>query len=243
MFDALEPAMVASRAVGGPTLEGLLLSRHRVIDDLLRHAIEEQGVRQVIEPACGMSPRGWRFCKRYGDALTYIEGDLPKMADRKRRALGRIGSLTERHRVVDLDVLCDDGPESIAELTADLDRDRGLSLVTEGLLTYFDERQVTGVWRRFARVATPFAAGSYLADIRLGGREGDAIERSFGVALSVFVRGRVHTHFSGPGEALAALRAVGFPDARLRRCDQHPAAGDDRRDPGARRVQIIEASW
>lgn len=243
MFDALEPAMRASRALGGPTLEGLLLARHRVLDDLLTHAIEERGVRQVIEPACGMSPRGWSFGRRYGDSLTYIEGDLPGMADRKRRALARMGSLSERHRVVELDVLRDEGPNSIGNVITGLDRDRALALVTEGLLTYLSERQVTEVWRRFAGVATRFSAGSYLADIRIGGEGGDAIEGTFGIALSAFVRRRVHTHFSGRGDALSALRAAGFPDARLHRCDQHPAAGGARRDSGARRVQIVEAGW
>ena len=153
------------------------------------------------------------------------------MADRKRRALGRMDSLSERHRVVELDVLRDHGPASIEELVASLDRDGGLALVTEGLLTYLDERQVTEVWRRFARVATPFAAGCYLADMRLGGENGNLTERAFGVGLSVFVRGRVHTHFSGRSEARTALQGAGFPHVRLHRCDQHPAAGDARQRP------------
>src|SRR4051794_16256518 len=34
LFGALAPAMTASRALGGPTLEGLLLARHRIIDQL-----------------------------------------------------------------------------------------------------------------------------------------------------------------------------------------------------------------
>ena len=242
MFNALEPAMVASRAVGGPTLEGLLLARHRIIDDLLTRAIEERDVRQVIEPACGMSPRGWRFCERYGEALTYIEGDLPAMADRKRRALTRMDARSNNHRVVVLDVLRDDGPASIARLVTELDADEGLAIVTEGLLTYLEERQVIDVWRRFARATAPFAGGTYLADIRLGGRNGDLTERSFGVALSVFVRGRVHRHFADRSDALAALREAGYRDARMYRCDQHPAAREHRHDPGARRVEIVEAT-
>src|SRR6187455_3287990 len=71
LFDALAPAMAASRALGGPTLEGLLLARHRIIDDLLSSAIEDGRVKQVIEVACGMSPRGWRFAQRFGDRVTY----------------------------------------------------------------------------------------------------------------------------------------------------------------------------
>jgi O-methyltransferase involved in polyketide biosynthesis len=242
MFVALEPAMATSRALGGPTLEGLLLARHRVIDALLTRAIEERNVRQVIEPACGMSPRGWRFCQRY-EALTYIEGDLTGIANRKRRALARMSSLSDRHRVAELDVLRDDGHESIRGLIAGLDPDQGLAIVTEGLLTYFDEPQVVEMWRRFARTSAPFLAGCYIADVRLSGPERDPVERAFGVALSAFVRGRVHTHFADSGQALAALHEAGFRDAQLHRCDQHPAAGDDHRDPGARRIHIVEASW
>jgi O-methyltransferase involved in polyketide biosynthesis len=242
MFSALEPAMAASRALGGPTLEGLLLARHRVIDELLTQAIEERNVRQVIEPACGMSPRGWRFCARYGEALTYIEGDLPEMTDRKRRALTRMDALGDRHRVIELDVLLDDGPASIARLAAELDPDQGLAIVTEGLLTYLDEQQVIEIWRGFARAMAPFGAGTYLADLRLGGRSGDLVERSFGLALSVVVRGRVHTHFADRSEALAALYQAGFGDARVHRCDQHRAARRNRDDPGARRIHIVEAA-
>ena len=68
----------------------------------LEQAIEQHGVSQVIEVAAGLSARGWRFVERYGDQLTYVETDLPEMAARKRRALERIGTLSERHRVIDL---------------------------------------------------------------------------------------------------------------------------------------------
>ena len=61
LFEALQPAMLASRATGGPTLESYLLARHRAIDALLERAIEAGEVSQVIEVAGGLSPRGWRF--------------------------------------------------------------------------------------------------------------------------------------------------------------------------------------
>src|SRR5436305_4444138 len=56
LFDTLAPVMVASRALGGPTLEGGLLARHLVIDDLLADAIDSGRVAEVIEVAAGMSP-------------------------------------------------------------------------------------------------------------------------------------------------------------------------------------------
>ena len=59
-----------------------------------------------------MSPRGWRFARDHGDAITYVEADLPAMADSQAPALERAGSLSEHHRVVEIDALADEaGPE------------------------------------------------------------------------------------------------------------------------------------
>jgi O-methyltransferase involved in polyketide biosynthesis len=111
LFESLRPAITVSRALGGASLEAYLLTRHRSIDVLLERAIEDGALTQVIEVACGLSPRGWRFTERYG-GLAYVEADLPEMAARKREALERMGSLSERHRVRVLDALSEEGPSS-----------------------------------------------------------------------------------------------------------------------------------
>lgn len=237
---ALALPLAASRALGGPTLEGLLLARHRIIDALLEDLIEG-GVTQVVEVACGMSPRGWRFSERYGDRLTYVEADLPAMARRKREALERIGSLGAHHRVADLDVLRDGGPGSLESLVETLNPEIGLVIVTEGLLTYLDDDTVDAVWARLARALGGFETGVYLSDLRFAKRDRGIPERAFDVILSAFVRGKVHAYRGDEAGAEAALQDAGFRAARLHRGDQHPAAGDARRDPGAGVVCIIEA--
>jgi O-methyltransferase involved in polyketide biosynthesis len=242
LFDALVPAMTVSRALGGPTLEGLLLARHRIIDDLLASAIDDGRVAQVIEVAAGMSPRGWRFAERYGDRVTYVEADLPEMAERKRRALERMGSLSEHHRVAEVDALRDDGPQSLAAVASTLDRGSGLAIVTEGLLNYFEESDVLGMWERFARVLGSFSTGLYLADLFLGGSSAAVPDRAFKAVLGSFVRRRVHDHFDGASSAAEALRAAGFRQANLHRAAKHPAAGDIARDPAAARIHIVEAA-
>ncbi len=242
LFDALRPPMALSRAVGGPTLEGLLLARHRIIDAELDRLIEAGTVTQVVEGACGMSPRGWRFSRRYGERLTYIEGDLPEMAERKRSALARMGSLTDCHRVVELDLLRDGGARSLDELVDTLDHNQGLAIVTEGLLTYFDDETVATMWRRFAGALGRFRGGCYLADLRLASSDRGLSERAFNAVLSGFVRGRVYAHFGDEAEAAAALEAAGFERARVYRGDAHPAATVDRLDPGAGVIRVIEGT-
>jgi O-methyltransferase involved in polyketide biosynthesis len=230
----------ASRTLGGPTLNGPLLARHRIIDATLDDLIGG-GISQVLEVACGMSPRGWRFSERYGDRLTYIEADLPGMAQRKREALARMHSLSDRHRVVDLDVLRDGGPNSLEDLVETLDPANGLAIVTEGLLVYLDDETVDALWARIARALGRFGQGAYLADLRFAG-DGRALpDRAFGLLLGAFVRGKIHAYRGDEASAESDLRSAGFDQADLHRGAQHPAAGDARNDPGASLISIIEA--
>lgn len=238
---ALALPNMASRMLGGPTLEGLLLARHRIVDSALDDLIQD-GVSQVVEVACGMSPRGWRFSERYGERLTYVEADLPAMALRKREALARMGSLGDRHRVADLDVLREGGSGSLEAVVGELDPARELAIVTEGLLTYLDDDTVEALWERFARVLGRFSKGVYLSDLRFARRDRGIAERAFDVVLGAFVRGRVHAYRGDEATAGAALRAAGFEQVRLHRGDQHPAAAEVHGDPGAGVVCIIEAT-
>jgi O-methyltransferase involved in polyketide biosynthesis len=216
-YDALALPNAASRLLGGPSLEGMLLARHRIIDALLEEQIEG-GVSQVIEIACGMSPRGWRFCERYGSELTYVEADLPGMARRKCEALAQMDSLSEAHRVVELDALRDGGPGSLEDLVASMDPAAGLAIITEGLLVYLDDETMEALWARLARALEPFSTGAYLADFRFA-RPGRGIpERAFEHLLGAFVRSNIHPFEGDEADAEAALRAAGFDQVRLHPC-------------------------
>jgi O-methyltransferase involved in polyketide biosynthesis len=235
LFASLQPAMLASRALGGPSLEPYLLARHQAIDARVEQAIESGTATQVLEVAAGLSPRGWRFAERYGDAITYVEADLPAMAARKRRALEKIGSLGPHHQVREVDALKPGGRGSLAELTASLDPEAGLIIVTEGLLGYLSTPDMTALWERFAAALKTFRAGRYVSDLHLG----DAVTpvvRGFRVLLGAFVRGRVYLHFQTAEQAERALLAAGFRAAQVFR------AGSASGQEGARLAHILEAS-
>ncbi len=238
LYELVRPAMLASRALGGAQLEPYLLARHRAIDALLEQAIEKHGVSQVIEVACGLSPRGWRFAGRYGARITYIEADLPGVAELKREALGRMGSLGAHHRVEVLDALREGGPQSLAELAGGLPRREGLAIITDGLLGYLPGDEVEGLWRRFAATLARFQAGFYLSDLHVGDVQTLQV-RAFRVVLSAFVRGQVYLHWGTAAQAREALLAAGFPAAELHRA---VALVPEARGPGAGMAHIIEAS-
>src|SRR5205807_1792848 len=134
-----------------------------------------------------LSPRGWRFTERYGDRITYVEADLPDMAEHKRQALERMGSLSDRHRVEDLDALRDEGPGSLQAVAANLDRSEGLAIITEGLLSYLEHEAVLAMWRRFAQELERFPSGFYFSDVAQARGLVAPLVRVFMLGLSVLV--------------------------------------------------------
>ncbi len=242
LFEATRPLQIASAAMGGPTLEGFLLARHGVIDFLLSEAIDSGRVTQVVEIAAGMSARGWRFADRHGERITYVEADLPGMAERKRRALAGAGLLSEHHRVVELDALADSGPLSVAELAGTLDLTGGVAVITEGLLNYLDRDSVEGLWRNVAGELVAPTGGLYLSDLHVGDDQARGLlSRAFALSLAAFVRGRIHLHFRDEGEAVESLKAAGFGAGRLHRPSEFSDQVDGCERPGAELVRVVEA--
>lgn len=241
-YRALQPVNAASAAVGGPTLEGLLLARHRVIDDLLTNAIESGRVSQVIEIAAGLSARGWRFVQRYGNRITYIETDLPGMAARKRTLLAKMGALPKRHRIAELNALADAGPTSLQALVATLDKSKGVAVISEGLLNYFDRASVVNMWARVAGGLQGFSDGLYLSDIHLAAENAGLITLGARHVLSALVRGRVHLHFTDAAQAQVALNTAGFSTVELHRPNDLLKDVSNSMAASAKRVRVIAAT-
>ncbi len=240
MYQALRGPNVVAHRVKLPTLEGMLLARHRLIDLRLTQAIEAGEITQIVEVAAGLSPRGWRFRNRYGDRITYVEADLPGMIAHKRRILAALGGETPTHRTVEIDALADTGPTSIDGVCSTLDPARGTAIITEGLINYFDTPTLLGMWGRFAAALRRFPNSLYLSDLIL--REGNAgpFVAGFSWLLSAFVRGKVHMHFDSVEQAEDQMGATGLVGILL---DPRDFAFElpDLEEAGAARVRIIEA--
>jgi O-methyltransferase involved in polyketide biosynthesis len=237
MYEALRAPNAVARTFGLPTLPGMLLARHRVIDLRLARAIDRGEIAHVIEIAAGLSPRGWRFHRRYGDRLTYIEADLPGMIARKRAILAQVGGESDHHRTVELDALAEHELDRVA---ASLDPTRGTAIITEGLLNYFDRDTVTGLWARIARALARFPRGVYWSDLVTRER-GRSLTSPFAAALGLFVRGRVHMHFSDSSDITLALATAGLDGVAL---DPRAFTTElpELERAGAGIVRVIEAS-
>lgn len=215
LYNLLRPMNRGAHLIGWPSLDDLLLARHRAIDQLLSRAIEEGRVGQVLEVAAGLSPRGRGFSARFADrGLIYVEGELPHMAQKKAELLKRLPKKIGDHHVVSLNALSADDPISICEKY--FDRSRGLAVVTEGLLPYLRTEKVHEMWYRFSDLLSGFSDGVYLSDLHVENEmRGLRGSKTFTVVLGVFTRGRIYTHFNSATDAESALQQAGFSRASV----------------------------
>lgn len=199
LYFAGRPMEWAGKALFGTNNEIMLLQRHHMIDHLLEKAITEEGVSQVVEIACGLSPRGTLMSQRFADRdLHYIEADLPGMAARKRQLLASAGELNAQHRVIDINILEQDTPEALERVFAqELDPTRKTLVITEGLVNYFDYSTIHGFWTRLAAALKPFPSGIYLTDLYPNFRWHRSVRaaNAFKSALAVATRSQVTLHF------------------------------------------------
>ena len=229
------------KVVSGISIDALMLARHKGIDAVLARHLDSGQITQVIELAAGLSARGWRFTQRYGDRITYIETDLPHMAQLKRGMLEKAGLASPRHRVVPINVLLDHGPNSLHEVAKALDRKAGVAVITEGLMSYLDPRTASGVWRRIAKTLRGFPCGAYLSDSYVRSDRYGLGGALFRGVIQRFVRGRMHVHFETPEQALVLLKKAGFGAVTLhqpRNIAETRELGEVR---GGDRVRILEA--
>lgn len=240
LYNLLQPLMKFSSITKGPVLEDFLMARHQLIDLRLEEAIDSGAVTQIIEIAAGLSPRGLRFAKKYGNKITYIEADLPSMAKQKKQLIGdSLNSI--HHQVVTINALADEGPDSLAELSKKLSTEKGLAIITEGLVNYFDENNVRGMWKRFSHTLSKFSHGLYLSDIHLGKQNKGRVATIFSKILSIFVRGGIYMHFQNRDIAEKALIDSGFKTAKLHKPGDWAGKIKACAKPGANLVRVIEA--
>lgn len=212
----LWPISWGARAGFDLDIETLLLQRHLQIDAQLTQAIEQGGVCQIVEIACGLSPRGRRFRQRYPQ-VRYVEADLPAMAARKRSLLREAGWLSEEHQVRSVDILAPRGGHCLASLFAELDRRQPVLVITEGLVNYFELPVIEGFWTRLAEELQAFTGGTYLTDLYPDLREHPRYRQlRWGVDLvGRLTRGSYPLHYRDHEEIVAGFQRCGFAQVQV----------------------------
>lgn len=190
------PIEATVTALAGASIRTTLLQRHQLIDAVVKRAIREQGITQIVEIACGLSPRGVRLCAEFPD-VQYIEADLPEMAAHKRQLLEQHGMLSRRHRVVSINILEETGSQALDTVFAALDQTQKTLVITEGLVNYFALDVITPFWQRLATALKHFPAGAYVTDLypNLTWHPFVRLSNAFKQGLAIATRSSVTLHF------------------------------------------------
>src|SRR5258708_37579218 len=114
------------------------------------------------------------------------------MIGRKRQILAQLGGETAHHRTAEIDALVDDGPTSIGALCASLDPSRGIAIVTEGLINYFDRATTEAMWRRVATALARLPRGLFVSDLILRDNNSRPLSTTFPRLRAVSIHGRAH---------------------------------------------------
>ncbi len=164
-YQLLRPIEVLAKRVIGSDIKTTLLQRHQLIDRELVSLIQQHPDLQILELACGLSPRGWRINKKY-PYIHYIEADLAGMAQQKHALLNKIDSLNNRHQVSICNILTEHSPDSVESLLKrEFDPNKPVLVITEGLVNYFTLAHIGTFWIRLAKTLSQFSAGYYLTDV------------------------------------------------------------------------------
>ena len=243
LYSLMSPFEAVSKTIAGGNLRTFLLQRHLIIDQRIEEAIAHQGVTQVLEIACGLSPRGIRLRQRFPH-VHMVESDLPDMAARKAAKLAEHGHLGPQHQVTPIDILADEGEQTLeAVIERVFDASGPVVVVTEGLSNYFTLDVISGFWQRLAKALAKRPGSVYLTDSYL--LPSQPVLRS-GInglrrVLGGMTQSQVSIHFDDDAEAQRHLTNLGFADVTVHNprhyYDQLPIP-QSRHEP---LVRIIEA--
>lgn len=224
-FTLLRPFEYLARQLVGSNIQTTLLQRHALIDRELDTLIQAHPNLQILEIACGLSPRGYRYSQRYPH-ITYVEADLPGMVARKQPLLSQLNSLNTRHRLRSCNILESHSADSLEAVVAqEFSTDKPLVIITEGLVNYFDLALISRVWQRMAQLLKAFPLGLYLTDIypEVNGHRFAGLIRSANQSLRVVSRSRFMLHFANDHAMQQHFLAQGFRQATVFNPDQETA--------------------
>ncbi len=225
-FYNLKPYMwAADKIFNVPGLETSLLQRHIILDYLLGQAIERHGAMQILEIACGLSPRGFRFMTDNSDKnVKYFEADLPGMAKLKRKKLNEAKYSNQKHFILECDMLSTDG-ENCLENVVNKNLDPGIptAIITEGLINYFDIDVIKSFWKRIFNILKSFPNGVYLCDNmpNMIDHPDYNLLKLWNLIMSLFVRGEFHMHFNSDREPEDILKGMGYNEAKVHRPEMY----------------------
>ena len=194
----------AEKHVGG-SMRTTLKQRHSIIDDQLTQLIQQHPDLQILEIACGLSPRSWNVRQKFPQ-INYRELDLPDMAKIKTQALQKLDS--EAPEVLTADIFTHD----FEKIFHTFDSKHPLVIISEGLINYFDKTLLNKLLQGMTEYGQDFTELHYLTDIYpepVKNKLANFIWSSSKL-LKVMSRSSFTFHFINPPEVQSFFSHAGF---------------------------------
>lgn len=141
----------------GVTTNKTLTSRHHLIDQCAIKFIEKFPNTQVVEIAAGLSPRGWRFLQNHAD-ISYAEIDLTAMSQLKQTKSQNLPAPTPSFHTID--IIKDD----LSDFFNELDKNRPVLIITEGLINYFSLDVLAKLSQKLAKHLQAFSNTAWITE-------------------------------------------------------------------------------
>jgi O-methyltransferase involved in polyketide biosynthesis len=216
MFQVMRPVEAFADRIVGMNLKQLLLQRHVLMNNRIDRLINEHGVTQILEIACGLSPRGYHYSRRFPQ-VQYIEADLPAMAKRKQTLLEQQDRMRDNHRVTVCNIFETQPPNGLEVVLQQLDPTRPTLVLTEGLINYFSTASMEQFWQRLALGTRRFPGAWYLTDLypRLRYHTAYPWVRVAHRMLGLIASAEVNLHYEDDDEICAAFTRLGFANTSV----------------------------
>lgn len=184
---------IARLVVPSAYLNNIFQKRVNLSKDLDR-IVKAYDPEQIIELACGYSPRGLMMTEKNPN-LIYIETDFPAVINRKRRILQQIESgegikLSKNYHLVGIDAIDADLYDSLKEI---IDKKKRTLVIAETLTSYLNPSEHDFLLDNIERLLDKVKEGAYLS------HESKSMLPGFFGKLLLFYRDKVaksHKHFA-----------------------------------------------
>jgi len=125
--------------------------------------IDSYHPEQIIELACGYSPRGLVFTSK-NKKLIYIESDFSSVIDKKREIINTILKdnkikLSKNHHFVKIDSISDDLVNSLGKV---IDKNKKTLILSEGFVSYLNKEEHDFLISNISNLLSKVKNGTYL---------------------------------------------------------------------------------
>jgi len=155
LYDLLDPLCNLARRFGLTTPPDFLVQRHRMLDAL----VQRRAPAQLVELACGLSPRGLALSHKQG--IRCVDVDLPPMVQSKTHLAG--SELPASYHLAALDLIS--SRDYVHDLGPALGKLSPTVVITEGILPYFPLVLLRHVFQSVAALLRACGGGTYLTDV------------------------------------------------------------------------------